>query len=398
VSGGVHADCDACGNLAHASNATCSTQTTCTNAYCTSCDGLTCDRTFANCNGDGLDGCEANLTSDAANCGACGHACASGSCSNGSCRIITTLATNVPAPAGIVVTSSDVWWSAIGYPFQSQTSALQHVPKSGGAVVTALTAPLTGGIAANQDLLTWSAATTSTDGGAPNGNVAIMPLDGGVSNIIANSENPLGGIALGSNDEVSWLDTNGVSGGLREWADGGVRTIAVTTGSTNTTVYPLASIIKSNASTFWIDGDVVSGQTMLHQVFMTDGGLANVGGGTLAIATDGVTIFAVSNPTSGQIRVDAFSAEGNPAQNWIGSAGEHAREVVLGAAADADSFYFSLLYSGEIWQLSRTTGAFNLVAGAQNQPAGMAVDDESIYWANLGDESVGGTIMRAPKN
>jgi hypothetical protein len=46
---------------------------------------LTCNPGFADCNGNGADGCEASITT-AQSCGACGHACAAGQvCNNGTC-------------------------------------------------------------------------------------------------------------------------------------------------------------------------------------------------------------------------------------------------------------------------------------------------------------------------
>jgi VCBS repeat protein/EGF domain-containing protein/FG-GAP repeat protein/growth factor-like EGF protein len=50
---------------------------------CASCAG-----TLADCNGDASDGCEANLESSAAHCGACNDPCPSGNiCTNGTCQI-----------------------------------------------------------------------------------------------------------------------------------------------------------------------------------------------------------------------------------------------------------------------------------------------------------------------
>ncbi|MEZ4309307.1 MAG: fibrinogen-like YCDxxxxGGGW domain-containing protein [Polyangiaceae bacterium] len=50
-----------------------------------------CDAGFVDCNGNPYDGCEAELASDAANCGGCGNVCASengtATCVNGACQI-----------------------------------------------------------------------------------------------------------------------------------------------------------------------------------------------------------------------------------------------------------------------------------------------------------------------
>ncbi|MFT3769537.1 MAG: MopE-related protein [Minicystis sp.] len=55
------------------------------------CYTVTCSPGFADCNGNGLDGCETNLGTSAANCGACGNACnvpnAAAACANGTCQV-----------------------------------------------------------------------------------------------------------------------------------------------------------------------------------------------------------------------------------------------------------------------------------------------------------------------
>lgn len=55
------------------------------------CAVTSCSGSFANCDGNSANGCEANLTSDGNNCGTCGNACGSppfsngGSCSGSKC-------------------------------------------------------------------------------------------------------------------------------------------------------------------------------------------------------------------------------------------------------------------------------------------------------------------------
>jgi hypothetical protein len=47
--------------------------------------GLQCKAGYGNCNGQAGDGCEASLTSDPDNCGACGNRCDGGTCENSRC-------------------------------------------------------------------------------------------------------------------------------------------------------------------------------------------------------------------------------------------------------------------------------------------------------------------------
>jgi hypothetical protein len=79
-----NANCGRCGNACVArANAT----NTCQMGACT----LTCNRGFGNCDMMEANGCEVNLTSDTANCGACGNRCnlpnATPACRNGVCAI-----------------------------------------------------------------------------------------------------------------------------------------------------------------------------------------------------------------------------------------------------------------------------------------------------------------------
>ncbi len=75
--------CGACGTACNATNGT----ATCTSATC----GIVCNPGFANCDGDPSNGCEVNLETDTANCGACRTACdatnGTASCRNGACGI-----------------------------------------------------------------------------------------------------------------------------------------------------------------------------------------------------------------------------------------------------------------------------------------------------------------------
>ena len=73
-------NCGACGNRCPArANAT----TGCAAGFCAV---SACNAGFANCDGDASNGCEVNLRTSVANCGACGNVCPSGlSCASGVC-------------------------------------------------------------------------------------------------------------------------------------------------------------------------------------------------------------------------------------------------------------------------------------------------------------------------
>jgi hypothetical protein len=50
---------------------------------------VSCDAPWADCNGAASDGCETNLSSDSAHCGACGHGCFGAECGQGQCQTAT---------------------------------------------------------------------------------------------------------------------------------------------------------------------------------------------------------------------------------------------------------------------------------------------------------------------
>src|SRR5205085_8291062 len=56
------------------------------------CYQASCDPGFADCDGNGKNGCETDLESSAGNCGACGNACAipnaAAACEGGACAFV----------------------------------------------------------------------------------------------------------------------------------------------------------------------------------------------------------------------------------------------------------------------------------------------------------------------
>jgi hypothetical protein len=73
------ANCGACGNACNGTNGT----PTCTSGSC----GIVCNAGYANCDGNLANGCETNLNTSNSNCGACGYVCTQGySCVAGVCE------------------------------------------------------------------------------------------------------------------------------------------------------------------------------------------------------------------------------------------------------------------------------------------------------------------------
>ena len=92
------------------------------------CPIYVCDLGWANCNGD----CATNLVSEAMNCGACGNACASGTCTEGSCSAVEVLASGFSSPSALAVDATHVYVSAI----TPTASGVFTVAKGGGAMTS----------------------------------------------------------------------------------------------------------------------------------------------------------------------------------------------------------------------------------------------------------------------
>ena len=77
-----------CGGCLNACKSADNAAGTCTASAC----GIACKTGFANCDADNSNGCEANVLSDAAHCGSCAVACGGNSpyCSNGTCVAVAT--------------------------------------------------------------------------------------------------------------------------------------------------------------------------------------------------------------------------------------------------------------------------------------------------------------------
>src|SRR5215472_8465185 len=58
-------------------------------------------------------GCDADLTKDPANCGACEHDCLGGSCAGSACQPVA-LATRPVGPQGLATDSNNVYWTSSG--------------------------------------------------------------------------------------------------------------------------------------------------------------------------------------------------------------------------------------------------------------------------------------------
>jgi hypothetical protein len=85
-----------------------------------------CTPGWGNCDGVASNGCEANLSTDAKNCGSCGHACGSGvACAGGGCATSTSVVLNFPLSTDTThIASGTAYWHAGDYVDGSRATTL----------------------------------------------------------------------------------------------------------------------------------------------------------------------------------------------------------------------------------------------------------------------------------
>ena len=262
----------------------------------------------------------------------------------------------------------------------------------GGPVVTAVSGATTGGILAYAGAMAWSSPSLAVDAGAT-GSIELAPLDGGASQSIVSGHTPVGSLAS-DGIAIAWLDTDGTAGELFAWTeDAGISALAPMSRPTPLLGYPTSSIAMAGASTAWIEGDATSQQSVLRELTNTDGGVRDAVPLATAVTSDGVILFAIV-PTAKGFEVQSFSPAGTQLTSLTVTtkAGR-----ALGVAVDASDVYFTSFDRGEVWRVPRAGGDNELVAGAQDRPLGITVDDGAIYWTNAGSATDAGSVTRAPK-
>jgi hypothetical protein len=96
----------------------------------------TCTGSHFDCNGNMADGCEADVSADANNCGVCGHSCCGGACGGGSCGVyvpnISTPTSGASTP-NYEVDQNNLYWVSYS---ATPNSAISQQPRLGGTTTT----------------------------------------------------------------------------------------------------------------------------------------------------------------------------------------------------------------------------------------------------------------------
>ena len=170
--------CGACGRVCAAGDGQ---EAVCEEGMC----AVRCAASWADCNADPTDGCEAHLTDDAASCGSCARDCGQARCIDGLCEH-NVLAAGLDRPIGIAADASHVYWASF-----AETGAVFRVSKTGGP-----SQPLMTAVARPYEVVVGDDDVFVTEYGTPPtfaGNVFRVPKAGGavetlVPNTVAASE------------------------------------------------------------------------------------------------------------------------------------------------------------------------------------------------------------------
>lgn len=337
------ANCGACGAA-------------CDNGACIS-GTCACDAAYADCDGDPSNGCEAAIDSDGENCGTCGVSCAGGTCVGGVCQQMTF--DGVDAPASIGAYDGKLYFAGCGDPpvgrSDGQTVEALGFAQSDCGTLISVTPEHVFWVIENDASIHWG------DPSVPYGE-STFALGVKPSRFLVAGKTHVYYFVNESPTSIRRIPV-GVTGGSAE-------VIA-------SSVVPLAMAVDDQGG-YWSDGDGIhkvpfdstTPVDVAPNLFPTS--LA-VAGGTL-FAGDGQGVLAI--PLDGSASTQIVNASS-----------------VAAVAADASHVYWADSQQGTIHRVAWDGSDDTTLATGQafSTAPQLALDDTAIYWV------AGGKVHRAPR-
>jgi hypothetical protein len=343
--------------------------------------------------------CNADLKTDKQNCGACGHDCTNGVCTDGLC----ILSQDMPSPGTITVRSGNVYIGLHG-----GTGAIASCPTSGcaSAAVGLKVLSIDAG-----DPYPWRVAATDTHvfasdySGFNNGGIRRVLVTGGDFRKFpaANLERSYG-LAI-DNAAVYWTTTG--SPGAVHWCDlpacaDGLQTASVATD-------PELLAVAADGTIVWADNSGGILKRCASKSACNAGNLVpDFQGVVNALVTDGSTVYWGTN--LGEILSCATSGCANATKILK----EVPSATIAAIAVSGTTLYWSsMVFDGtgnnvidsegviKTCTMPKCSGAdVKIIATKQKDPDAMAFDAKSLYWANSGKRGFTdgiGNLVKAPR-
>jgi hypothetical protein len=386
------------------------------------CYFVQCEAPYADCDANRANGCETDVTSDGANCGACGASCGGGACVSGRCQPVQIIG-NQGNPGQLVIDRDYAYWT--NYGAGTIFGSVYSVRKDG-----ANPTPIAGGSDQSQNG-SWGIATDYTTSSVywttytPTASHvgSSFKIGGGVATVQATTGRLRGALLDGSYLYYANYEANTL-----------VRLDLTQSPPTALTVAQAPTIQRPN--TIVADGTLIyvanEGTPTTSGTTNTPGSAAKSGtvvaitkasiGGTLAVTTfatgldrprglavdDAQVYWSNVGATAGTGSIQSV-AKGGGTPATLASALAAPREIAICSAspatpdecADDPYVYWTEFTGGNVSRVrkdAQTPATPFVLAPGQKSPIGIAVDGHSVFWANYGTSGVAeGTIQRLAK-
>jgi hypothetical protein len=304
-----------------------------------------CAPFYADCDGVGTNGCEANLQTGSTSCGICGRTCAGGAaCSGGTCAE-TTYVTQTSNLAGTAVDSSFVYWAD-----QSSAGAIKRSPIASVSPQTYYADNGATLLFADATRLVWLDLNTTINSRLlSGGSVTSLVTTSGILAMYVDS----GFVYYGtSNGTVARVPTDG------------------STGPTTITSVTSPRAVVADATNVYvasINGDISSAPVASQNVIATP---FATGALTEVLAIDATNVYWLDS------NGDVFShSKASSAKTTLASK----QAIATNLVTDGTMLFWGST-DGSIRELAVTGGKPLVIASGEAQVASITIDATTVYW------------------
>lgn len=319
---------------------------------------LDCPLGRADCNGLASDGCEIDLTSDAASCGVCGHGCQGGPCQSGLCQPVIVVSGQGYA-YHLAATEAAVYWT------RSDGSVLRAL-EGGAPEILAEGQSSPGDIAVDATRVYWA--------NLGDGTIVSAPQGGGAISVVVANAGQAWSLAV-SATTLAWTDN----------MTGEVRALAL--GSNGP---PIVLGTTQGAWSIAMDSTRVYWSTLFAGAVFS----APIGGGAPTALVSEFTAPAELAIVGDRL---FFGSVNDAGVHVVPIAGGATTALVakggFGIAADDIHVYFGE-YDGRLARVPLGGGAPEVLGIGSATPSDIALTSTSVYWAAAATD---GQILKVAK-